>query len=57
MNNKDLAKIFKALSNENRVALFLEILKRQSFKTDHNECLISNIIDTLNIEFHHQPTG
>ena len=50
MDAKKLAKIFKALSNENRVELYLEIVKsnEQSFSTD-NQCFIADIIGKLNI--------
>jgi ArsR family transcriptional regulator len=50
MEPKKLAKIFKALSNENRVALYLEIVKsnEQSFSTD-KQCFITDIISHLNI--------
>ncbi|GIM29985.1 hypothetical protein CPJCM30710_26510 [Clostridium polyendosporum] len=50
MESKKLARIFKALSNENRVELYLEIAKstEQSFNTD-NQCFITDIISKLNI--------
>ncbi|HEX3046157.1 MAG TPA: metalloregulator ArsR/SmtB family transcription factor [Bacillota bacterium] len=50
METKKLAKIFKALSNPNRLELYLQIVKRSetSFETD-NECLISEIMDNFNI--------
>ncbi len=50
MNTKRLAKIFKALSNPNRLELFLEILEKHkaSFETGH-ECFISDIMDSLAI--------
>ncbi len=46
-----LAKIFKALSNENRLELFLEIMKKNEtcFETECGECFITDIIDSLNI--------
>jgi ArsR family transcriptional regulator, arsenate/arsenite/antimonite-responsive transcriptional repressor len=45
-----MAKVFKALSNSNRLELFLEILKKHqtSFETG-NECFVSDIIGTFNI--------
>ncbi len=50
MNTKKYAKIFKALSNQNRLELYLQIVKKSetSFETDH-ECLISEIADCFNI--------
>jgi len=48
---KRMAKIFKALSNENRLELFLEILKinETCFETECTECFITDIMDTLSI--------
>ncbi len=48
---KRMARIFKALSNENRLELFLEILKvhETCFETECAECMITDIMDTLNI--------
>ena len=48
---KRIAKIFKALANENRLELFLEILKinEKSFETDETECFITDIMGTLSI--------
>lgn len=45
-----LSKILKALSNPNRLELYLEIAKKSeaSFKTG-GECFISDIIGSLNI--------
>ncbi|HBF36060.1 MAG TPA: transcriptional regulator [Firmicutes bacterium] len=50
MNTKQLAKIFKALSNQNRLELYLQIVKKTetSFTTDC-ECHISEIIGNFNI--------
>jgi ArsR family transcriptional regulator len=50
MESKKLARIFKALSNENRVELYLQILKsnEQTFNTDCL-CFITDIISQLNI--------
>lgn len=50
MDNKKFAKIFKALSNENRLELYLEIAKKHEagFETG-NECFISDIVCSLNI--------
>jgi len=48
---KRITKIFKALSNENRLELFLEILKinEACFETECTECFITDIMDTLSI--------
>ncbi len=48
---KRITKIFKALSNENRLELFLEILKinEACFETECAECFITDIMDTLSI--------
>jgi len=50
MNSKSIAKIFKALSNQNRLELYLEIAKKNEagFETG-NECFISDIAGCLNI--------
>lgn len=50
MDTKDLAKIFKALSNENRLEIYLQIVKSNEKEFDAKcECFISDIIDKLNI--------
>lgn len=48
---KRMAKVFKALSNENRLELFLEILKvnETCFETECTDCMITDIMDSLNI--------
>ncbi len=48
---KRITKIFKALSNENRLELFLEILRINGtyFETECEECFITDIMGTLNI--------
>ncbi|PKL67247.1 MAG: transcriptional regulator [Methanobacteriales archaeon HGW-Methanobacteriales-1] len=50
MDTKKMAKIFKALSNPNRLELYLQIVKQQeaSYETDCG-CLISDITKSLNI--------
>ncbi len=50
MDTKQLSKIFKALSNPNRLKLFIEILKNHEacFQTG-GECFITDIIDCLSI--------
>lgn len=53
MDTKELAKVFKALSNENRLEIYLQIVKssEKSFdaKSAKCECFISEVIDKLNI--------
>jgi len=50
MDNKKMAKVFKALSNPNRLELYLKIVENQeaSYETG-GECLISDIAKSLNI--------
>lgn len=50
MDTKKMAKVFKALSNPNRLELYLQIVKAHetSYETDC-ECLISDIAKSLNI--------
>lgn len=50
MDTKKMAKVFKALSNPNRLELYLKIVKNQetSYETGC-ECLISDIAKSLNI--------
>lgn len=49
MNTKQLAKIFKALSNQNRLELYLQIVKNEtSFETEDG-CAISEIMQNFNI--------
>ena len=50
MDSRKIAKIFKALSNENRLKLFLEIAKKTEagFETGH-ECFISDIVCSFSI--------
>lgn len=50
METNKLAKVMKALSNPNRLELYLEIVKKNkaSFQTG-GECFITDIIDSLNI--------
>lgn len=52
MNSKELSKIFKALSNENRLEIYLEILKcsEKSFEDDNcSGCFLTDIINKFNI--------
>jgi len=46
---KELTKVFKALSNENRLQLFLEILKNENVSINKPECMISEIAGCLKI--------
>jgi ArsR family transcriptional regulator len=50
MNTKQLAKIFKALSNQNRLELYLQIVKKNetSFETEDG-CALSEIMQNFNI--------
>ncbi len=50
MDTKKLAKIFKALSNPNRLELYLKIAKTHEQRFDAGcECFVSEIIDSLKI--------
>jgi DNA-binding transcriptional ArsR family regulator len=50
MDVKELAKIFKALSNENRLEIYFQIVKNSEKSFDTNcECFINDIISILNI--------
>ena len=44
MRSKRLAKIMKALSNENRLALYLEIAKQEQSDFEVPECSVRNIV-------------
>ena len=44
MKAKQLAKIMKALSNENRLKLYLEIAKHEESDFDAQECNLSDIV-------------
>jgi ArsR family transcriptional regulator, arsenate/arsenite/antimonite-responsive transcriptional repressor len=50
METKKMAKVFKALSNPNRLELYMQIVKHTetSYETDCG-CLISDIAKSLNI--------
>ncbi|MFA0833001.1 MAG: ArsR/SmtB family transcription factor [Methanobacterium formicicum] len=50
MNTQKMAKVFKALSNPNRLDLYLKIVAKQetSYKTGFG-CLINDIAKSLNI--------
>lgn len=51
MNTKQIARIMKALSNPNRLELYLEILRQceASFKAETKECFVSEVISSFNI--------
>ena len=49
MEAKRLAKIMKALSNENRLGLYLEIAKREEADFQKPECTISEIVKMFRI--------
>ncbi|MGV3150879.1 ArsR/SmtB family transcription factor [Sarcina ventriculi] len=50
MDTNELAKIFKALSNPNRLELYLKILKSNESKYSASSgCLVTDIIKSLNI--------
>ena len=50
MEVKELAKVFKALSNENRLELYFQIVKSSEKSFDAKcECFINEVIDKLNI--------
>lgn len=51
MNTKQLAKILKALSNPNRLELYLEIAKKneKSYNAQEVECYITDIMSCLKI--------
>ena len=44
MNTKQLSKIMKALSNENRLNLYLEIAKHVESDFEEKECTLSDIV-------------
>lgn len=46
-----MARVMKALSNPNRLELYLEILKKceASFKAESRECLVSDVICSFSI--------
>jgi ArsR family transcriptional regulator len=50
MQTKKMAKVFKALSNPNRLELYLQIVKKHetSYKTNCG-CLINDIAESFNI--------
>lgn len=50
MDTQKMANIFKALSNPNRLELYLKIAEaHESSYHDYTECFVSDIIQSLNI--------
>lgn len=49
MDVDHLAKIMKALSNENRLRLFLEIAKHGESDFEEQECIISDIVQLFGL--------
>jgi ArsR family transcriptional regulator len=50
MDTKKMVKVFKALSNHNRLELYLQIVKKHEASYESNSgCLISDIVKSLNI--------
>ncbi|CCQ72000.1 helix-turn-helix transcriptional regulator [Magnetospira sp. QH-2] len=49
MDAKRLAKIMKALSNENRLALYLEIAKQEESDFERPPCNVSEIVSMLRL--------
>lgn len=49
MDTKKLAKIMKALSNPNRLELFLEIIRQQEKGYEAEACYISDIMSCMKI--------
>lgn len=49
MDTQQMAKIFKALSNQNRLELYLKIVNGSDVGYKKDECLISEIVHSLNI--------
>lgn len=49
MKAKQLAKIMKALSNENRLKLYLEIAKHEESDFDAQECNLSDIVKVFGL--------
>ena len=49
MEPKKLAKVMKALSNENRLALYLEIAKHEESDFEEPACTISDIVKLFHL--------
>ena len=48
MNSKELAKVFKALSNENRLEIYKEIAKQENVDYQQ-ECSIADVLSCMKI--------
>lgn len=49
MDTKKITKIMKALSNPNRLELFMEISNKNETRYEGKECYIYNVMEKLNI--------
>lgn len=50
MNTKEMARVFRALSNPNRLELYLQIMKMQETSYEKDcECLITDIMNRFSI--------
>ena len=49
MDTKKITKIMKALSNPNRLELFMEIFKKNQSSYEGEECFVYKIMEKLNI--------
>ena len=49
MEAKQLAKVMKALSNENRLKLYLEIAKHGESDFEAQECIISDVVKVFGL--------
>jgi len=49
MDSKKIIKIMKALSNQNRFELFMEIAKRNQSQFEGEECFVFNIMEKFKI--------
>ena len=56
MRAKQLAKIMKALSNENRLKLYLEIAKHEESDFEAQECNLSDLVKTFGLSPAHWGT-
>jgi ArsR family transcriptional regulator len=49
MEAKKLAKIMKALSNENRLALYLQIAKHEESDFEDSQCIVSQVVKVFRL--------
>jgi len=49
MHTKKLAKVYKALSNENRLEIFMDILEHEKKTFEKRNCIVSQITEKFNI--------